>query len=451
MPAHRSNNLKLISTFILLFSLVTAWMSTLIAENADQAFSNPAFALAVGLVVAFFVEGQTGVRNLLRIDLFMLGVLYLLTFLEFLLPQRTLLGLVSLNSAQTAVTAVLLGFAGIVLGRHAFPVRQSISSSFELKVSPNATVRLMIVCAVFGYLYMLIAVRFDIFELFYQLTRPRFSQPWARGRFGSLSTLLNELALLKYLIPPLAAAILANRKKYYRWQILIAMVLLSLVLFESFASGTRNVFLSHLATFISAYALMKPRMNLRKLALVFAPIATVAYFAIYYLPEIRNLGLQNFGLALQRTDSLFVDMNMVNVAHLTEVFPERAGYLGFEIPYIAAIRPVPRALWPGKPEGLSLGIEEALGVQGMTLSATFVGEFWMAGGYIAILLASLFLGAMAALWNRRGARAATTFDVITFALGFFAAGIAMRSYLSVFPTLLPIFAIILHKKFKIRS
>ena len=59
--------------------------------------------------------------------------------------------------------------------------------------------------------------------------------------------------------------------------------------------------------------------------------------------------------------SFFVDYNIVNVSQLTEVFPASFEYLGLEIPLNALIRPIPRVLWPGKPEGLSVTIETALG------------------------------------------------------------------------------------------
>jgi hypothetical protein len=144
---------------------------------------------------------------------------------------------------------------------------------------------------------------------------------------------------------------------------------------------------------------------------------------------------------MSQTDSLFVDMNLVNIAGLTEAFPRNAPHLGLEIPYVAVIRPIPRALWPEKPEGLSVSIEEVLGgAEGWTLSATFVGELWMAGGYGAIALASLVFGAVASAWNRIGANATTKLELALYASAFFAAGICMRSFMAVAPPLLPTIA-----------
>lgn len=449
VPARQLDSLKLAASLVLLSALTLAGMATLYAVDADQAFKFPAPVVATGLGLAVWIESRAGLRNLIRVDLFMLTVLFLLTFFEFLLPQGTVTHRVSLASAQTAVQATLLGFAGITIGRHAFPATRALPERMEFRASPRATMTLLIGSALLGYLYMLLAVRFDIFEMFYQMTRPRFSQPWTRGRYGSLSTLLNEFALLKYLIPPLAASVLVQARRFRTWQSALAVAVLGLVFFESFAGGTRNVFLIHLITFSASFALLMPKLTLTRLSLIFGPILAIAYFAIYYLPEIRTVGLQNFDIETSRTDTLFVDMNLLNIADLSSVFPDYAPYLGLEIPYVAAIRPIPRALWPGKPEGLSLSIEEALGARNLTLSATFVGEFWMAGGYAAILMAGLTFGALATFWNRKAARAQNSMDMIFFAIGLFPAGLGMRSFLSVFPALLPPLALALY--FRLRK
>lgn len=448
VSARKLNSLTQVSTLILLSTLALAGVATLYATDADQAFRFPAPVVATGLALAIWVEAQAGLRNLMRVDLFMLLVLFLLTFFEFILPQDTITHRVSLGPAQTAVQATLLGFAGITIGRHAFPARHPLPERMEFQVSRRATMTLLIGSALIGYLYMLIAVRFDIFEMIYQMSRPRFTQPWSRGRIGSLSTLLNEFALLKYLIPPLAASIIVQARRFRLWQLALAIAILGLVFFESFAGGTRNIFLIHLITFSATFAMLMPRISPTRLALIFGPLIAVAYFAIFYLPEIRTVGLQNFNIEESNRDTLSVDMNLVNIALLSEVFPSYAPYLGYEIPYNAAVRPIPRALWPGKPEGLSLGIEDALGATGLTLSATFVGEFWMSGGYVAILIAGLTFGALAAFWNRKAARARSSMDMIFFAVGLFPAGLGMRSFMSIFPALLPLLALTVYLKFQ---
>lgn len=444
--ARRLNGLTALSTMIILAGLLIAAVATLFAQTADQAFAYPAPFVAAALSIAAMVEARAGLRNLVRVDLFMLAVLYLLTFFEFLLPQGPVPARVSLEAAQTAASATLLGFAGIVSGRHIFPARRPLPSEVNFRVSPTLTIWLLVGCAFFGYLYMLLAVRFDIFEMFYQMSRPRFSQPWTRGRLGGFSTLLNEVGLLKFLLPPLAASVFAQKRRYTLLQKAIAASIVGVVFYDGFAGGTRNVFLTHLITFTVTYALLMPRLTIWRLLPLAVPLFAVAGFTVYYLPEIRTVGLGNFDLATARTDTLFVDLNLINIAILTQAFPNYFGYIGLEIPYTAVIRPIPRALWPGKPEGLSVSIEEVIGVSGMTLSATFVGEFWMAGGFFAIGVVAMALGAAAARWNRIGAAAATNFGLIIFASGFYPAGIGMRGFMEIGPAMVPVIGLLIFMK-----
>ena len=447
VSARRLNDMRTLSTMVIMAGLVAGAVASMHATTPLEAFSYPGPFVGVALAIAFIVEGRAGLRNLVRVDLFMLAVLYLLTFFEFLLPQDNLNILVTFEGAQTGVWATLVGFAGLALGRHAFPATRPLPREIRFEVSPRATMILLLGCTFLGYLYMLRAVNFDIAEMFFQMGRPRFSQPWSRGRLGGISTLLNEFGLLKYLLPPLVASILAQHRRYSALQKIVALMILGLVFYEAFAGGTRNVFLTHLITFTVTVALLMPRLTLPRLAMLAVPLLAVSWFAIYYLPEIRTVGLRNFDIETARTDSLFVDRNLVNISILVRAFPDYVEFLGFEIPFTAAVRPIPRALWSGKPEGLSISIEEVIGVRGMTLSATFIGELWMAGGYVGVALGGLCFGAAAARWNRVGAEADTNMRLILFAAGFFPAGICMRSFLSVAPAILPIFALLLFMRF----
>jgi hypothetical protein len=98
-------------------------------------------------------------------------------------------------------------------------------------------------------------------------------------------------------------------------------------------------------------------------------------------------------------------------------------------------------LWPGKPEGLSVGIEEALGASGLTLAATFVGEAYMSGGALAVVLTGLVFGAAAALWNRVGIHLRSNLDLVIYVSGFLSGLVAMRSPLSMVPMMLPTVAL----------
>ena len=87
----------------------------------------------------------------------------------------------------------------------------------------------------------------------------------------------------------------------------------------------------------------------------------------------------------------------------------------------------------------------------MTLSCTFVGEAYMAGGLLSVLIFSLGFGAAAEMWNRVGRDIGSPISQLLYASGFLCAAIAMRSMLSLVPLLLPTFALWLCVKYWLPS
>jgi oligosaccharide repeat unit polymerase len=243
--------------------------------------------------------------------------------------------------------------------------------------------------------------------------------------------------------------VFARREDYTTSQKLVVCAILALTLFYGFSGGTRSIFITYLLTFASGYLLFKRNLKIWQVAGYGAVFIFLTLIAVYFMLEFRTVGLANYSVAERKSETLFVDNNIIVISRLTDVFPEKEGYLGGEIPYNALIRPIPRAIWPGKPEGLSLGIEEALGAEGLTLAATFIGESYMSGGFLGVVIASVLLGAIAGWWNRMGHDLESDFNLLLYVSGFFAAALSMRSILQVVPALLPTLALWIYGKVRL--
>ncbi|MBB3777224.1 oligosaccharide repeat unit polymerase [Erythromicrobium ramosum] len=429
------------ATIVLLLGMFATYALASGENSVNAIFSTAAVGLLGSLAFSFLIDCKGKLVHLIRVDLFMLIALFGLTFFEFLFEQPPMTS-ITVASAQTALVAAFAGFAGIAVGRHLVPIRRSLPNPRDLGFSTKITFQLLLLCTALGYLYMLLSVGFNPIEMVEQMLRPRFTQPWTRGRLGGPSALLAELSLLKAAIPALCGLMLAQRDRFRAGQVVMALLIGAFVLFDGYASGTRNVFLLYFITFLAGYFLYAKRMGSLKLLLIGGACAITAFGAMATMLGTRTGTGANL-IDFTTGQPVFVDMNLINVAALTEVFPGRQAYLGLEIPYNMIIRPIPRAIWPSKPEGLSVGIEKALGVGDyMTLSATFVGEFWMAGGLLAVCLGSLFLGSVAGAWNRYGAGADKQLKIMIYLTGLFPAGLCMRSFLSVAPALLPVLALL---------
>jgi oligosaccharide repeat unit polymerase len=404
-------------------------------------------ALAIGLGV--FLEAQ-GVRSLIRTDLLMLVALFGLTLLEFFFPQEAVEHMVTAQSATQGVEALFLGFCGLIIGRNFTPKSRPIAPSAMLvQWSPATLFRVYVVILCLGYLYMLWAVGFDPVELVNQMLRPRFSQPWQRGQLGGWQELLYEFCeLLLYLVPAVAGSILANPSRFAILQKAVVVSGLGLTLFYGFSSGTRNVFCIYLVLFVTSYILNKGNMTWKRVIVLSSVTAALLYLAAYHMLAFRTVGLGEYGRETEgyNKETLFIDNNLPTISRLTDVFPNRYAYLGSELVFWSILHPVPRALWPSKPEKLSVSAEEALGMSGLTLSSTFVGEAYMVGGYPAILIVGLLFGWLGAWWNRFGLNLRSNVGLILYASGFFAAMLSMRSTIFTTTAMLPTFAIWLYAK-----
>ena len=410
-------------------------------------------ALAIGL--GLFLETRD-VRSVVRTDFLIIAALFALTLLEFFFPQDAVEKMISAQSATRGVEALFLGFIGLIVGRSLVSQRRTVRRTNTMAVHWSATTlfRVYVLLFVVGFSHVFWSVGFDPVELINQMLRPRFSQPWSRGRLGGWTELWGELAKLAiYMVPAFAGAVLAKPFRFTLSQKIIVTSGLLLTLFFGFSSGTRNIFCIYILIFVVSYILLKPNISWKRLAAISCIAAVLLLASSYYMLQFRTVGLEGYIENSSshkhgyRQETLFIDNNLPVISRLTEVFPDRADYLGWEQVSFALFRPVPRALWPSKPEKVSISAEDALGERGLTLSSTFVGEAYMMGGYLGVVGMGVLLGWLAGWWNRFGASLHSNAHVILYASGFFAAALSMRSTVWLTTAMLPTLAIWLYLKY----
>ncbi|MBD2028207.1 hypothetical protein H6F80_28005, partial [Leptolyngbya sp. FACHB-711] len=235
---------------------------------AEDTPSTMARVAAIGVGIAFLVsvwfDSRKGLRNLFRTDLLCILGLYGLTLAEFLFPQEEFNNMIDPSGTTNALNLVFLGLAGLAIGRHLVAPTPVHSRWLKLGEISNQTLFWgVVLAAFFAYLYMLITVQFNPAALIEGMLGPRFSEPWARGRLGDWTSVLTELSLLSFIIPPVMAVAWNRRYTFPLWQFVVMSSLFALVMFHSFSSGTRNTFISHIATFIMSYLLTLPHNNFK--------------------------------------------------------------------------------------------------------------------------------------------------------------------------------------------
>ena len=396
---------------------------------------------SVGL--SLLMDARTGgLKNLIRADVMAILAFYFLTLFEFLFPQPEFDMMLARDSTLAASRGVLLGFAGLFAGRHLIKVtKQPFEDTLTREIPASWIIAIYWSCVLVAYAHMLLAVNFDIAEMVHYFMEPRFAQPWGRGRLGDWKALFVELGMLLYLIPPLGGIIFARRHRYGVFTLVTVAAALLFTFFYAFSSGTRNVFASYLVTFIIGYCFAVPFLKRSTLIALCGTTAVVFVTASEVMLKFRSDGLNNYlsggYVAPDEERSYFVDYNLWAIGKLMETFPAKRDYLGWEIPYQALVRPIPRALWKGKPEGLSYSIEDAVGAEGMTVASSFVGEAYMSGGFLVIALTGLALGVFTGWWSSLLSPRNSELGILIYASGFFAAVISMRSIFVFTTALLP--------------
>jgi len=424
------------------------------AEITSTAMASVAAnAVGLGLLASLAIDSTQGLRNLFRTDVLCLISIYALTLAEFLFPQDKFDAMSSPSGTSLALSITLVGMAALAIGRHLVPDKPMSSKWLVLKdVSPGTLFKFFMITAIMGYLYKLIAVDFDFLKMIQAMMGARFTQPWGRSRLGGWGSLLIELSLMTFIIPPLTGVIWNRRKNFSIPQLAAVTAVFLVTIFQGFASGTRNVFISYLATFIMAYVLTLRKNTIFNTIVPIFLTGAIAMYGSYHMLEFRDMGLdvylQERGYEREENrDTLAIDYNLGALGWVAEAMPRDYEFLGMEMVTWSVVRPVPRAIWPSKPEGLSVTIEEIVGAgDGWTVAATYLGEGYMMGGMTGVTLVSLFFGMVASWWNRMAMQRQSDYALVVYALGFFAAGISMRSMLWFTTTIIPVVTLILFRR-----
>lgn len=445
-----------VGTALMLVGLLLTGV-TLRGETPSQVAHYAAVGSGISIAIsAIFDVRASGWRGLIRADLLALLALYFLTLFEFHFPQVNFDDLTTLALARQAVIACLLGFGGLAIGRHLPNLREHpLRELFAHPVPRSWLLLLFFGCFSIGFSHMLVSVDFNVIEMVEYFMMPRFTQPWTRGRLGDWKALLHELEMLLYLIPPLAGIILARRQNFSFIQLLLVLLGFAFVLFFGFASGTRNIFATYMVTALIGYSFARQKPRRHEILTLTVVIGLILVAATVFMLQFRQAGLKNYVqgryiVTGPREESLFIDYNLFSICQLINVFPKKQEYLGLEVPYLALIRPIPRALWKGKPEGMSVTIEDAVGAEGITVAASMIGEAYMSGGLFAVFITSLFFGFATGWWSHLASTRNSELGILIYASGFFAAVISMRSLFAFTTALLPTAAAVIASYYLIK-
>jgi oligosaccharide repeat unit polymerase len=261
------------------------------------------------------------------------------------------------------------------------------------RLTDRAIARLVPVCFFLGMFNFAYSTNFDLPLMFSYLGQQRWSAPWGRAQLGGWDAFLDQLQYFGYVLPSLTALVIARRGFILQaWMSILASGIM--LAFLSQGGGRRLVGVT-VGAAILVWIQAQETISVRKLTI--AAIAVVGLLAtMQFMLNIRNLGYQEFSFRGESEyDYLHVDDNFLRLAQVIELVPAEYPYLQFGQLWFTIIRPIPRVFWPGKPVDPGFDLPTALGMKGVSLSTSIIGEWYLSFGWLTVVFGGWLHGRLA--------------------------------------------------------
>lgn len=383
--------------------LMASVVSTLAAINLIPddphpagALFTPALVMALGLIAAPILACTRSTRAILRAEnLLVLTPVYwlLLDLLQGAYPMED----VTTAGIEGAFIAIGLFSCGVWVATLTRPLRLPpiVTRSASYTVNPKSLFLLILTFFGLGIIRFAYPSDFNPVTMFVALTEARWSAPWSRGQLGGWDAFLDHMAYFGYLLPILTI-LLAHHSKSLNPRVITSFIL-SLVMTAFLAQGgARRIVGVIWGAAIICWVLQQERINFKKL-LASAASVVVLLVVMQLILEYRNTGLQGVTEEEKHLeyDYLHVDDNFLRLSQIIDIVPERHPHTYEKQIVYYAIRPIPRILWPGKPIDPGFDLPSIVGKEGVSLSSSAIGEFYLAFGWVTILLGGLVYGKLA--------------------------------------------------------
>jgi oligosaccharide repeat unit polymerase len=258
--------------------------------------------------------------------------------------------------------------------------------------------RLVPVCFLLGMFNYAYATGFDLPRMFSYLGESRWSAPWGRGQLGGWDAFRDQMQYFGYVLPSLTALLIARRGfTFGAWlSILLSGVMLA---FLSQGGGRRIIGVTVGAAII---VWIQSQQDLKVRRLTIAAAAVVGLLtAMQFMLNIRSAGYEAFAFRGESEyDYLHVDDNYLRLAQVIQIVPAEHPYVQHQQLWFTLVRPVPRVFWPGKPVDPGFDLPSIVGMKGVSLSTSIIGEWYLAYGWIAIIFGGWLYGRLARTINQ---------------------------------------------------
>jgi len=314
--------------------------------------------------------------------------------------------------------------------------------SANYNIETNTFFALILLAFALGIFRFALPCNFNPVEMFYWLGRSRFEAPWSRGATSAgWDAIIDHMSYFGFLLPALTV-VFATKTSWTNGRTLVAL-LLSLTMTALLAQGGgRRLVGVMFGMGIILWILLLREIRLRNVVIVIASVGMVL-FIMQSMIEYRSVGysaafkdksgdlvIDKSAMAEEEAEEeeiFHVDDNFYRMSQVIQLIPGTYPHVYGQHLLWVLVRPVPRVLWPGKPMGPGFDLSAVVGAEGASLSMSVVGEFYMSGGLIVVLLGGWLYGRLAGMASTLLTRTATPGALIIYSVSTMALFAGMRS------------------------
>lgn len=287
--------------------------------------------------------------------------------------------------------------------------------------------RLVPICFMLGMFNYAYSVDFDIPVMFSYLGASRWSAPWARGQLGGWNAFIDQMPYFGYVLPSLTALLIA-KQGLLRFTTLVAIACSVIMLLFLAQGGGRRLIGVTVGAALLVWVQAHPHMRLKNMVIVGVGAIGLAW-ASQFILNIRTGGLESFLERGSEYDYLHVDDNFLRLAQVIEIVPNQHPYVGSGMVLYALVRPVPRVFWPNKPIDSGFDLPTEVGMKGVSLSMSIIGEWYISWGWISVIVGGWLHGRLAKAANTLRDQGISNRNPIVYGLAVMVLVSGMRSML----------------------
>jgi oligosaccharide repeat unit polymerase len=416
--------------------VASAVLATVIATVAffpDQpgprgALIMPALILTIGLLIVPVMRVLSGSDETTNAENFvMIGFVFwlLLDLLQGAYDLRE----ASSDALRDALASIGVSAAAVWVGLLGRPWKAPgwLVDVTSRPLEARTITRLVPICFVLGMFNFAYSVDFDIPAMFSYLGASRWAAPWSRGQLGGWNAFIDQMPYFGYVLPSLTALLIAKQGLVRPTSFIAIACSVIMLLFLAQGGGRRLIGVTGGAALL-VWVQAHPGMRFKNLIIVGVGAISLAW-ASQFILNIRSAGLEAFLQRGSEYDYLHVDDNFLRLAQVIDMVPAERPYVGSGMVLYAVVRPIPRVFWPNKPIDSGFDLSTEVGLKGVSLSMSIIGEWYISWGWPAIIIGGWLHGRLAKAANTLRDQGIANRNPIVYGLAVMVLVAGMRSML----------------------